>query len=182
MVKLFCAVVGAAGSAFEVDIAEDASVSALKEAIKNKKKNALDGVDPDDLQLFLAKTADGGWLRSDDPDVTSMRSGAIPEQVKKLLNEEIDPAEEIGDLFGGAPTKKTIHVLVVVLEAGVGSALLQKVNTVEYQDVWYGLQGSVGRGEGIDLNDERTLSRSALTADIIDRLDETHVVLVKVHQ
>ncbi|KAK1928910.1 hypothetical protein P3T76_015550 [Phytophthora citrophthora] len=179
MVKLFCAVVGAVGSAFEVDIAEDASVSALKEAIKNKKKNALDGVDPDDLQLFLAKTADGGWLRSDDPDVTSMRSGAIPEQVKKLLNEEIDPAEEIGDLFGGAPTKKTIHVLVVVLEAGVGSALLQKVNTVEYQDVWYGLQGSVGRGEGIDLNDERTLSRSALTADIIDRLDETHVVLVK---
>ncbi|KAK1928919.1 hypothetical protein P3T76_015559 [Phytophthora citrophthora] len=116
MVKLFCAVVGAVGSAFEVDIAEDASVSALKKAIKAEKMYQFPA---DELQLFLAKTADGGWLRSDDPDVTSMRSGAIPEQVKKLLNEEIDPAEEIGDLFGGAPTKKTIHVLVVVLEAGV---------------------------------------------------------------
>ncbi|KAG6941366.1 hypothetical protein JG688_00018704 [Phytophthora aleatoria] len=45
-----------------------------------------------------------------------MRSGAIPDQVKELLNEEIDPAEEIGDLFGGIPTKKVIHVLVVVPE------------------------------------------------------------------
>ncbi|KAK1929353.1 hypothetical protein P3T76_015105 [Phytophthora citrophthora] len=120
MVKLFCAIVGAAGSAFEVDIAEDASVSALKKAIKAENPATIT-CDAKDLQLFLAKTADGGWLRSDDPDVTSMRSGAIPEQVKKLLNEEIDPAEEIGDLLGGAPTKKTIHVLVVVLvlEAGV---------------------------------------------------------------
>ncbi|KAK1929410.1 hypothetical protein P3T76_015183 [Phytophthora citrophthora] len=165
MVKFFCAIVGAAGSAFSVRVDESDTVDDLKKVIKAEKMYQFPA---DELQLFLAKTADGGWLRSDDPDVTSMRSGAIPEQVKKLLNEEIDPAEEIGDLFGGAPKKKTIHVLVVVLEAGVGSALLQKVNTVEYQDVWYGLQGSVGRGEGIDLNDERTLSRSALTADIID--------------
>ncbi|KAK1940761.1 hypothetical protein P3T76_007467 [Phytophthora citrophthora] len=111
MVKLFCAVVGVAGSAFEVDIAEDASVPALKKAIAVDQKYDFAA---SKLQLFLAKTADGGWLRSDDPDVTSTRSGDILEQVKKLLNEEIDPAEEIGDLFGGAPTKKTIHVLVVV--------------------------------------------------------------------
>ncbi|KAG2962182.1 hypothetical protein PC118_g21573 [Phytophthora cactorum] len=34
---------------------------------------------------------------------------------------EVDPADEIGDVFGGAPVKKTIHVLVVVpKDAGVG--------------------------------------------------------------
>ncbi|KAE9113543.1 hypothetical protein PF010_g10041 [Phytophthora fragariae] len=47
-----------------------------------------------------------------------MRSGGIPRQVKTLLNVEMDPADEIGDVFEGAPTKKTIHVLVVVPEQG----------------------------------------------------------------
>ncbi|KAG3055369.1 hypothetical protein PC121_g15811 [Phytophthora cactorum] len=48
-----------------------------------------------------------------------MRSGAVPDQVKEMLNEEIDPADEIGDLFGGSPTKKVIHVLVVVDREGL---------------------------------------------------------------
>lgn len=34
MVKLFCAIIGAAGSAFDVDIDESTSESALKKAIK----------------------------------------------------------------------------------------------------------------------------------------------------
>ncbi|EGZ11069.1 hypothetical protein PHYSODRAFT_264761, partial [Phytophthora sojae] len=45
MVKLFCAIVGAAGSAFPVDIDAGQSVGDLKKAIKADK-----------LQLFLAKT------------------------------------------------------------------------------------------------------------------------------
>ncbi|KAG2844590.1 hypothetical protein PC113_g18372 [Phytophthora cactorum] len=48
-----------------------------------------------------------------------MRSGAVPDQVKEMLNEEIDPTDEIGDLFGGSPTKKVIHVLVVVDREGL---------------------------------------------------------------
>ncbi|KAG2978421.1 hypothetical protein PC118_g12284 [Phytophthora cactorum] len=36
-----------------------------------------------------------------------------------MLNEEIDPTDEIGDLFGGSPTKKVIHVLVVVDREGL---------------------------------------------------------------
>ncbi|EGZ11161.1 hypothetical protein PHYSODRAFT_287175 [Phytophthora sojae] len=116
MVKLFCAIVGAAGSAFPVDIDADQSVGDLKKAIKAEKTNKLKDIDAGDLQLFLAKTADGAWLSSKDPDVISMRSGGIPEQVKTLLNVEMDPADEIGDVFEGAPTKKTIHVLVVVPE------------------------------------------------------------------
>ncbi|KAE9012483.1 hypothetical protein PR001_g15649, partial [Phytophthora rubi] len=120
--KLFCAIVGVAGSAFEVDIDEGASVSALKEAIKDKKKNDLKDVDADKLQLFLAKTADGKWLPSNDPDVVAMRSGAVSEKVQNLLNGQIDPAEEIADVFVPAPQKKEIHVLVVVPEGAVGSA------------------------------------------------------------
>ncbi|EGZ24971.1 hypothetical protein PHYSODRAFT_326018 [Phytophthora sojae] len=113
MVKLFCAIVGAAGSAFPVDIDAGQSVGDLKKAIKAEKTNKLKDIDAGDLQLFLAKTADGAWFSSKDPDVISMRSGGIPEQVKTLLNVEMDPADEIGDVFEGAPTKKTIHVLVV---------------------------------------------------------------------
>ncbi|KAK1933728.1 hypothetical protein P3T76_011942 [Phytophthora citrophthora] len=126
MTKLFCAIVGVRGSAFPVVIAEDASVSALKKAIAVDQKYDFAA---SKLQLFLAKTADGGWLRSDDPDVISMRSGDIPEQVKKLLNGEIDPAEEIGDLFGGAPTKKTIHVLVKARAGTGGERELESIRT-----------------------------------------------------
>ncbi|CEG44994.1 CRN-like protein [Plasmopara halstedii] len=43
-----------------------------------------------------------------------MRSGDISEQVKTLPNVEMDSADGIGHLFGDAPTKKAIHVLVVV--------------------------------------------------------------------
>ncbi|KAK1944381.1 hypothetical protein P3T76_004293 [Phytophthora citrophthora] len=59
MLNLLCAIVGAQGSAFEVIIDENESVSALKEAIKKKKKNDLTGVDADKLQLFLSKTKGG---------------------------------------------------------------------------------------------------------------------------
>ncbi|KAE9184242.1 hypothetical protein PF002_g26490 [Phytophthora fragariae] len=51
-----------------------------------------------------------------------MRSGAVSEKVQNLLNGQIDPAEEIADVFVPAPQKKEIHVLVVVPEGAVGSA------------------------------------------------------------
>ncbi|RAW19977.1 hypothetical protein PC110_g23581, partial [Phytophthora cactorum] len=111
MVQLFCAIVGEAGSAFEVKIDDAESVSALKEAIAGKLKYTGRA---DKLQLFLAKKGNGGWLSSKHPDVISMRNGSIPEQVGTLMVVEVDPADEIGDVFGGAPVKKTIHVLVVV--------------------------------------------------------------------
>ncbi|KAG1707076.1 hypothetical protein DVH05_026272 [Phytophthora capsici] len=55
MVKLYCAIVGAAGSAFSVEVGEDQTVDDLKLAIKNQKPNDLKDVDRDKLQLFLAK-------------------------------------------------------------------------------------------------------------------------------
>eukprot|EP00644_Phytophthora_capsici_P006630 jgi/Phyca11/508614/fgenesh2_kg.PHYCAscaffold_36_\ len=113
MVKLFCAIVGAQGSAFPVDIDTTKSVDHLKDVIKTKNKITLKNIDASDLQLFMTKTKDGPWLRSDDSDVISMRSGAIPEQVKKLMNEEMNPAARIGDLFGDAKPTMEIHVLSV---------------------------------------------------------------------
>ncbi|KAE9071391.1 hypothetical protein PF010_g25888 [Phytophthora fragariae] len=122
MAKLFCAIVGVAGSAFPVDIDTGQTVGDLKKAIKEEKTNKLKDIDADALQLFLAKTADGKWLPSNDPDVVAMRSGAVSEKVQNLLNGQIDPAEEIADVFVPAPQKKEIHVLVVVPEGAVGSA------------------------------------------------------------
>eukprot|EP00644_Phytophthora_capsici_P015187 jgi/Phyca11/530721/estExt2_fgenesh1_pm.C_PHYCAscaffold_750003 len=54
MVKLFCAIVGVAGSAFPVTIDEGQSVGDLKEAIQVKNRETIK-CDAKDLQLFLAK-------------------------------------------------------------------------------------------------------------------------------
>ncbi|KAL3660868.1 hypothetical protein V7S43_014270 [Phytophthora oleae] len=111
--KLFCAIVGEAGGAFDVNIDADASVSALKRAIKEEKPNDLKDVDANKLQLFLAKNG-VAWLPSNDIAVVSMRSGSIPRQIEDLLCEEINPADDIGDVFGSDPPKKVVHVLVVI--------------------------------------------------------------------
>ncbi|KAL3657578.1 hypothetical protein V7S43_017545 [Phytophthora oleae] len=65
MVKLFCAIVGAAENAFEVNRGDVESVSALKKAIKEEKPNGLKEVDANMLQLFLEKK-DDTWLTGAD--------------------------------------------------------------------------------------------------------------------
>ncbi|KAG3230466.1 hypothetical protein PI124_g24436, partial [Phytophthora idaei] len=98
MVTLFCAIVGVVGSAFSVRVDENNSVDELKKAIKDQSDGLITDPWPK-LQLFLAKKGDGGWLPSNDPDVVAMRSGAVSEMVQNLLNVQIDPAEEIADVF-----------------------------------------------------------------------------------
>uniref|UniRef100_H3H6E1 Crinkler effector protein N-terminal domain-containing protein n=1 Tax=Phytophthora ramorum TaxID=164328 RepID=H3H6E1_PHYRM len=66
MVKLFCAIAGVAGSAFEVRVDESDSVYDLKKVIKGEKPNDLKDIDADKLQLFLAKKEDGAWLTEAD--------------------------------------------------------------------------------------------------------------------
>jgi len=66
MVKLFCAIVGVAGSAFPVAIDAGQTVGDLKEAIKEKKPRTITTDEPDQLQLFLAKKADGEWITEAD--------------------------------------------------------------------------------------------------------------------
>nr|AAY43404.1 CRN-like CRN10 [Phytophthora infestans] len=54
VVSLQCAIVGQAGSSFDVEIDDGAKVSKLKDAIKAKNATTITG-DAKDLQLFLAK-------------------------------------------------------------------------------------------------------------------------------
>ncbi|KAG3091687.1 hypothetical protein PC122_g6881 [Phytophthora cactorum] len=98
MVKLFCAIVGVAGSAFSVRVDESdepESVDDLKKEIKKEKPNDFKDVDADKLQLFLAKTDDGAWLKS--KDLLRMRKGEIPNEVEsRYMNEELeDPTDKI---------------------------------------------------------------------------------------
>ncbi|GMF21677.1 unnamed protein product [Phytophthora lilii] len=67
MVTLYCAIAGVADSAFPVDINESLSVGHLKKAIKEENSDdpILKNVAPKNLQLFLAKKKDGGWLDGD---------------------------------------------------------------------------------------------------------------------
>ncbi|EGZ28884.1 hypothetical protein PHYSODRAFT_474854 [Phytophthora sojae] len=65
MVKLFCAVVGVAGSAFSVRVDESDTVDDLKKAIKAEKTNDFKDIDADKLELYVAKR-DGEWLTEAD--------------------------------------------------------------------------------------------------------------------
>ncbi|KAG1709404.1 hypothetical protein DVH05_020060 [Phytophthora capsici] len=113
MLNLLCAIVGAQGSVFPVLIGESESVGDLKKAIAKMKPLTVT-CKADRLQLFLTKTEGGGWLSSKDEVVLATRKGGIPEEINKMLIDEIDPAKEIADVLGAAPTKMVIHVLVVV--------------------------------------------------------------------
>ncbi|EGZ04747.1 hypothetical protein PHYSODRAFT_292763 [Phytophthora sojae] len=121
MVKLFCAIVGAAGSAFEVDIDEGASVSALKDAIKAKNPATIT-CDANDLQLFLAKKDEGrgAWLPDDDQAALDLEDGKIHEDIQALIDGEKMKATKTLQhwLFEKnempPPSTDQIHVLVVV--------------------------------------------------------------------
>ncbi|EEY65439.1 Crinkler (CRN) family protein [Phytophthora infestans T30-4] len=117
MVKLFCAIVGIAGSAFEVDIDQTASVSALKKAVKVEK---LYQFPADELQLFLAKAGGNAWLSSLTEDVKKLKKGEKTALVKSLTQEEMELQGESGlkKVLAGmlSPSTDEIHVLVVVPE------------------------------------------------------------------
>ncbi|POM71660.1 LOW QUALITY PROTEIN: Crinkler (CRN) family protein [Phytophthora palmivora] len=86
-----------------------------------------------------------------------------------------------GDEYLGAnfrPGSKEVHVLVEIPGGVVPSPTIEPQALRE--DVnWYGIRGMFGKLKGIDPNDSRILSRMALTNDIIRRVDEMHVLLIK---
>ncbi|KAL4147693.1 hypothetical protein PRNP1_011447 [Phytophthora ramorum] len=138
MVKLFCAIVGVAGSVFGVEIDADQLVGDLKKAIKGEKPNDLKDIDADKLQLFLAKT-DGAWLSSLTEDVKKLKKGEKTALVEALTHKdkELQGEDPISEYLEGmdAPKVKPIHVLVVVpvrvVEDGAWSA--KDLSTVDPQ-------------------------------------------------
>ncbi|KAE8963731.1 hypothetical protein PF010_g29308 [Phytophthora fragariae] len=86
--------------------------------------------EPDDLRLFLAKTESGAWLPS---TAIKLRSGdTTPEVYELLKNEEINPTNVVGDLFGSAPTEMTIRALVEVPTTFVSN---KRARLEEFEDV-----------------------------------------------
>ncbi|KAG3048643.1 hypothetical protein PI124_g13412, partial [Phytophthora idaei] len=118
MFKLFCIIVGEAGSAFSVRVDESDSVDDLKKVIKVEKPNDLKDVDADKLQLFLGKTDGGAWLESDSEDVKKLKKGKKTVAIEALTSEEKELQGESGlqKVLAGMPKPSTdqIHVLVVV--------------------------------------------------------------------
>ncbi|GMF43543.1 unnamed protein product [Phytophthora lilii] len=119
MVKLFCAIVGVAGSAFPVDVDAGQTVGDLKKAVKEEKPNKLKDVDADELQLSLAKKGTG-WLPS--ADLRAIRKGEdVPGFERVSLVDTEDEAystysiRDVLDTNGMPPPQtRQIHVLVVV--------------------------------------------------------------------
>ncbi|KAL3658721.1 hypothetical protein V7S43_016357 [Phytophthora oleae] len=123
MVKLFCAIVDEVKCVLEVDINEGVRISALWDAIKQKKENDLKDVDPDRLQLFLAKTKLDAWL-----DLAAAKFVTIDETSEAPVMpgesgdsqgfEEMNPSLALKDpkYFGEnfESGEDEIHVLVVV--------------------------------------------------------------------
>ncbi|KAH7467115.1 Crinkler effector protein BLC01 [Phytophthora ramorum] len=120
MVKLFCAIVGVAGSAFEVRVDESDSVYDLKKVIKGEKPNDLKDIDADKLQLFLAKKEDGAWLTEADvkkgvSDTTGLKLlGAARARIRRvgLSEKDVGGVGEEEEAEGRGP----VNVLVVVPE------------------------------------------------------------------
>ncbi|GMF10602.1 unnamed protein product [Phytophthora lilii] len=94
MVKLVCAIVGVAESAFPVDIDASQLVGDLKKAIWEKIKakfiydDKFRSVVASGLQLFLAKTEGGAWLTDDDQAALDLEDGKVHEDIQALIDGE----------------------------------------------------------------------------------------------
>ncbi|KAL8002069.1 hypothetical protein Plhal703r1_c17g0081511 [Plasmopara halstedii] len=138
MVKLICAIVGAASNEFEVNIDNTASVSALKVAIKAKNPNDMKGIDADRLELFLAKTEGGAWLSSQSDDVKKLKKGEKTALIESLIKEDQqlqaeDPLEYVlRENSMVTPQLTQIHVLVLVpgQRLSLGAAALREPHPV----------------------------------------------------
>ncbi|KAI9982919.1 hypothetical protein PInf_006723 [Phytophthora infestans] len=120
--KLFCAIVGVAGSVFSVRVDESDSVDDLKEAIKAKKPNDFKDVDAYKLQLFLAKKekGDGAWLAEKDvmegvSDTSELKPLGVARARLRLVglsDTEVGGVDEGEEAEGGGP----VNVLVVKIQ------------------------------------------------------------------
>ncbi|KAF9323060.1 hypothetical protein BG006_001796, partial [Podila minutissima] len=98
--SLFCLVDGET-TPFSVEVDRTKTVDHLKDLIKAKKANTYSDVDADMLMLWHVSIP------------------VVPPNKRKpiILNEidsatELDPTDDISDVFEETPLKKTIHIIV----------------------------------------------------------------------
>ncbi|ETP28014.1 hypothetical protein F442_22703 [Phytophthora nicotianae P10297] len=115
MVKLFCVLVGAAGSAFPVDIDASQSVGDLKEAIKEKNEDITCAARR--LNLYLATKGDDAWMTNDEADSVSDVDGlphlGVPQAKLRRVGLSEEKMVEV-DEDDGAAGNGLVNVLVVV--------------------------------------------------------------------
>ncbi|KAF9944278.1 hypothetical protein BGZ65_012309, partial [Modicella reniformis] len=102
LLTLFCLVDGEATSnAFSVKIALSDTVDDLKEAIKTKKSPRFDDVAADELIL---------WRVSHPVIAANKHQSVLLRAIDSQT--ELDPTDDISDVFAGKPPKKIIHIIV----------------------------------------------------------------------
>jgi hypothetical protein len=101
---LNCFVKGGADS-FEVDIAKGASVSKLKEAIKEKKSNAFANIDVDDFLLYQADFPDKELVKRVDEHLKANPSA-------------LRGTQKLKSLFPKLPKDDEIHIIIVRIPSG----------------------------------------------------------------
>jgi Crinkler effector protein N-terminal domain len=95
-----------AARVFPVKIARSETVGGLKDAIKDKKKHAFDGVDADRLDLWKVSI----------PDDRSLK-----ENISKLKfddEQSLSPMKELLEVFSESPARKHLHIVVRAPPAG----------------------------------------------------------------
>ncbi|KAL3656670.1 hypothetical protein V7S43_018449 [Phytophthora oleae] len=126
---IYCTIIGVSGSPFsEVYINEDASVSALKDAIKEENPTLLKDFDASNQQLFLAKKRmeredekggdEGKWLTKLEAlesvgDIRDYKCLAFPDEKLRLIGLASDKLGEVND-FEAAVGKGPVHVLLEI--------------------------------------------------------------------
>jgi hypothetical protein len=98
-----CAIIGKYVS-FDIKIDETEPVKTLKEAIKDKRKNALASYDADDLELYQI-------------DINSRDETTCLEAMKQFTKDlsshkPLYPERDLSEVYKKPPPKKTIHILV----------------------------------------------------------------------
>ena len=101
---LFCLVDGeSTSSAFSVKISTEDTVDDLKKLIKTEKSPRFDDIAADELTLWRVSLPVGS---TDDELPITLDAMADGDKMK------LRPTDELSDVFGKKPPKKTIHVVV----------------------------------------------------------------------
>ncbi|KAG9062573.1 hypothetical protein KI688_005488 [Linnemannia hyalina] len=168
---LFCLVDGEATSnAFSVKVPSSGTVDDLKDVIKTKKAPRFDDVAADELTLWHVEH----------PVIAANKHQPV------LLNAidsatELDPTDDIVDVFAETPPKKTIHILVqrppsfvpspAIGEEQVESSLTEPSMSVPPRSVtpWPGFLESV---RGMDLDRTPRYPKPKFRDDRIFRVEE----------
>lgn len=99
--RIFCVIVDE-NIPFSVELLPDKTVDELKDAIKLKRPNEFANIDATHLTLYRANIPADKEL-----------SKHVMKQINSIpAPEELNPIDELGDLFAETPAQKTVQILV----------------------------------------------------------------------